>query len=71
MSKKQFYVYVIYVDGVVRYIAIQITFDNHPPSHRSHKWTLAFGNHDRTPIHGYEATHEAAMVAFAKSWRRK
>jgi hypothetical protein len=34
-------------------------------------WTLAFGNHDRTPIHGYEATHEAAMVAFAKSWRRK
>jgi hypothetical protein len=34
-------------------------------------WTLAFGNHDRTPIHGYEATHEAEMVAFAKSWRRK
>jgi hypothetical protein len=23
------------------------------------------------PPHGYEATHEAAMVAFAKSWRRK
>jgi hypothetical protein len=29
-------------------------------------WTLAFGQHeDRTP------THEAAMAAFAKSWRRK
>jgi hypothetical protein len=27
-------------------------------------WTLAF-----TPTHGYEATREAAMAAFAKSWR--
>ena len=35
-------------------------------------WTLAFGNHeDRTPPHGYEATREAAMAAFAKSWRRE
>jgi hypothetical protein len=34
-------------------------------------WTLAYGHHeDRTPIHGYEATREAAMAAFAKSWRR-
>ena len=24
----------------------------------------------RTPAHGYEATREAAMAAFAKSWRR-
>src|SRR5262245_40243650 len=32
-------------------------------------WTLAFGHHeDRTPTHGYEATREAAMAAFAKSW---
>jgi hypothetical protein len=23
------------------------------------------------PIHGYEATREAAMAAFAKSWRRE
>jgi hypothetical protein len=31
-------------------------------------WTLAFGYHDyRTPTHGYEATREAAMAAFAKS----
>jgi hypothetical protein len=29
-------------------------------------WTLAFGQHeDRTP------TREAAMAAFAKSWRRE
>jgi len=34
--------------------------------------TLAFGHHeDRTPTHGYEATREAAMAAFAKSWRRE
>jgi hypothetical protein len=30
-------------------------------------WTLA----DRTPTHGYEPTREAAMAAFAKSWRRE
>jgi hypothetical protein len=34
-------------------------------------WTLAFGQHeDRTPTHGYAETREAAMTAFAKSWRR-
>jgi len=34
-------------------------------------WTLAYGHHeDRTPTHGYEPTREAAMAAFAKSWRR-
>jgi hypothetical protein len=31
----------------------------------------AFGSHeDRTPTHGYAETREAAMAAFAKSWRR-
>jgi hypothetical protein len=35
-------------------------------------WTLAFEDHeDRTPTHGYAATREAAMAAFAKSWRRE
>src|SRR5262249_45561761 len=35
-------------------------------------WTLAYGYHeDRTPTHGYGATREAAMAAFAKSWRRE
>jgi hypothetical protein len=35
-------------------------------------WTLAFGHHeDRTPTHGYAATREEAMAAFAKSWRRQ
>ena len=33
---------------------------------------VAYGQHkDRTPTHGYEATREAAMAAFAKSWRRE
>ena len=35
-------------------------------------WTLAFGHHeDRWPTHGYEPTREAAMAAFAKTWRRQ
>jgi len=35
-------------------------------------WTLAFEHHEgRTPTHGYAATREAAMTAFAKSWRRE
>jgi hypothetical protein len=34
--------------------------------------TLAFEHHeDRTPTQGYEQTREAAMAAFAKSWRRE
>jgi hypothetical protein len=34
-------------------------------------WTLGIEYHkDRTPTHGYAATREAAMAAFAKSWRR-
>jgi hypothetical protein len=35
-------------------------------------WTLLFGYHeDRTPIYDYEPTREAAMAAFAKTWRRE
>jgi hypothetical protein len=35
-------------------------------------WTLAFWYHDDSrPTHGYAATREAAMAAFAKSWRRE
>jgi hypothetical protein len=42
------------------------------PVGMSWMWTLAFGQHeDRTPTHGYAATREAAMAAFAKSWRRE
>jgi hypothetical protein len=35
-------------------------------------WTQAFEHHEyRTSTHGYEATREAAMAAFGKSWRRE
>jgi hypothetical protein len=36
-------------------------------------WTLAFGHHEdrRTPTHGYEATREAAMAAFRRSWQKE
>ena len=45
---------------------------NASPVGASWMWTLAFWHHeDRSPTHGYAATREAAMVAFAKSWRRE
>jgi len=34
-------------------------------------WTLLLYHEGRTPTHGYEPTREAAMAAFAKSWRRE
>ena len=35
-------------------------------------WTLAIEQHKhRSPTHGYASTREAAMRAFAKSWRRE
>jgi hypothetical protein len=35
-------------------------------------WTLLYDHHeDPTPTHGYEPTREAAMAAFAKSWRQE
>ena len=42
------------------------------PVGMSWMWTLAFGQHaDPTPTHGFAATREEAMAAFAKSWRRE
>jgi hypothetical protein len=41
------------------------------PVGMSWMWTLAFDYHaDHTPTHGYAATREDAMAAFAKSRRR-
>jgi hypothetical protein len=43
---------------------------NASPVRASWMWTLAFGHdEDRMPTHGYAETREAAMSAFAKSWR--
>jgi hypothetical protein len=42
------------------------------PVGQSWMWTLAYDYHeDHTPTHGYEPTREAAMAAFARSWRRE
>jgi hypothetical protein len=35
-------------------------------------WTLIIPHHEgRSPRHGYAESREAAMAAFAKSWRRE
>jgi hypothetical protein len=35
-------------------------------------WSFIIPHHkDRKPTHGYAATREAAIAAFAKSWRRE
>ena len=42
------------------------------PVGQSWLWTSGFEYlEDHTPTHGYEATREAAIAAFAKSWRQK
>jgi len=38
------------------------------PTRTPWMWTMLFNY--RWPTHGYEPTREAAMAAFAKSWRR-
>ena len=59
--------YDVLADGVV---VGRIFFANAAPV--GMPWTLLLEHHkDRTPTHGYAATREAAMAAFAKSWRRE
>jgi hypothetical protein len=61
--------YDVLADGVV---VGRIMRANATPVGMAWLWTLEFGYHeDRTPTHGYAATREAAMAAFAKSWRRE
>jgi hypothetical protein len=38
------------------------------PMHRPWMWAIR-ERKGRTPVHGYEPTREAAMAAFATSWR--
>jgi hypothetical protein len=55
----------VLADGVV---VGRIFKGNAAPVGSPWMWTLAFGHHkDRTPTHGYAATREQAMAAFAKS----
>jgi hypothetical protein len=59
----------VLADGIV---VGRIFKANAAPAWEPWMWTLLFGHHeDRTPTHGYAETREAAMAAFAKSWRRE
>jgi hypothetical protein len=40
-------------------------------NNRNWMWASGHGGHIKRAAHGYEATREAAMAAFAKSWRRE
>jgi hypothetical protein len=40
------------------------------PQDRPWMWTSGHNGDIRPAAHGYEPTHEAAMAAFAKSWKR-
>jgi hypothetical protein len=43
-----------------------------PPLDKPWMWTLAHGHHcDHSPTCGFAVTREAALTAFAKSWRRE
>jgi len=41
------------------------------PEGRPWMWASGHNGDIKRAAHGYEATREAAMVAFAKSWRRE
>jgi hypothetical protein len=41
------------------------------PEGRPWMWASGHGRHIERAAHGYAATREAAMAAFAKSWRRE
>ena len=45
--------------------------DRLTPEYDAATAVVARAYEDRTPTHGYEAMREAAMAAFAKSWRRR
>jgi hypothetical protein len=40
------------------------------PQDRPWMWTSGHNGYIRRAAHGYEPTREAAMAAFARSWRR-
>jgi hypothetical protein len=40
------------------------------PTSRQWMWASGHGGHVERAAHGHEPTREAAMAAFAKSWRR-
>jgi hypothetical protein len=49
----------------------RIFLDAVGPHDRNWMWASGHNGDYRRAAHGYEATREAAMAAFAKSWRRE
>jgi len=60
--------YVVLENGVVvgRIFKVPVA-----PPDRPWMWASGHSGHIKRAAHGYEATREAAMAAFAKSWRRE
>ena len=61
---------VLFGDRVVGYIRLS---EAAPPA-TPWRWTLSYGQQPkgrRTPTHGYGATREEAMQAFARIWHRE
>ena len=57
---------VIAVDRVVGHIRLSESAPRTTPW----RWTVSHGQHKGRRTHGYGATREAAMQAFARSWHR-
>jgi hypothetical protein len=55
-------------DGVV--VGRIVFFDAVGPQGRPWMWASGHNGEIKRASHGYEPTREAAMAAFAKSWRR-
>jgi hypothetical protein len=60
--------YDVLEDGVV---VGRISNEQAAPPDRSWGWASGHNGDYRRAAYGYEATREAAMAAFAKSWRRE
>jgi hypothetical protein len=60
--------YDVLADGI---IAGRIFLSPAAPPDRPWMWASGHNGDIRRAVHGYEPTREAAMVAFAKSWRKK
>jgi hypothetical protein len=59
---------VLIEDTVVGYIMLS----DGAPAGTPWMWTIAHGYYEgRTPTHGFEATRESALQAFARSWRKE
>ena len=67
-SSGQWRDYDVFEDGIV--VGRIVCLDAVGPQVRPWIWASGHNGDIRRAAHGYEMTHEQAMAAFAKSWRR-